>query len=119
MGANLRRIIPVETSPEVIAELCSYDQGKTDNLQERSLRVLDMITMPKNPDDDTSTALGCVAVIADQLPMTCVPKEHVTFSSVLVRTSRSFFAQDPYPGVKAPVPRYEPDGVYTLIPAAA
>lgn len=111
------RIIAIETDPSVIRELCDYDRGFDNELSDRAMRSLDMITMPKNSDDNTSTALGFVAMLANEHPSRRIPKEHVTFSEYLVRTSRLLRAYELYPGIPNPAGRFHrPDGVYTLIP---
>jgi hypothetical protein len=109
------RIIPIETKPEVISELCAYDRNISKSLGERAMRVLDMITSPKIPGDDTSTALGFLARIYSHHPSSGIVGIHdgLTWREALVRSSNTAFQVEPD---RSLVP-LRPDGVYTLIPA--
>jgi hypothetical protein len=108
-----RRIITVESDQPTITELCQYDQGLITALSERAMRGLDMITNPKMKDDDTSTALGFVALLRSKHPSTLLPPEENPQYQVLVSTSRAYAG---YSSIDGPI-QEQPDGIYTLIPA--
>lgn len=107
-----RRILTVESDQQVIDELCRYDNAKTVNLSDRALVGLDIITTPKDDYDNTSTALGFIALIRREHLSTGIPPEENPHDQVLVSTSRPFAGYCPTDG---PI-RKVPDGIYTLIP---
>lgn len=111
-----RRIVPIETDPITVRELRDYDRGLANEVSDRAMMMLDILTKPKEPEDDTATALGFVALIADEHPSTLLPPDQVRLRPYLVSTSHELRAVSPYPGIKPEVDTYVPDGVYTFIP---
>lgn len=111
-----RRIVPIETDPTTVKELRDYDRGFVDDVSDRTMLILDILTKPKDPRDDTATALGFVALLADEHPSTLLPPDQVRLRPYLVSTSHELRAISPYPGIKPEVDMYVPDGVYTFIP---
>jgi hypothetical protein len=108
-----RRIITIESDPQTIDELCRYDQSQITYLSERAMHGLDIITTPKIEDDNTSTALGFVALIRRKHPSTGIPPEENPHDQILVGTSKPFAA---FSSIDGPI-REQPDGIYTLIAA--
>lgn len=108
-----RRILPIESNPQVIGELCRYDRGELVDLSARAFRILDIITTPKKDFDDTSTALGFVAMIPTRHPSTGIPIEEIPHQQILVSTSQPLIGVS----VNGAPKIHQPDGVYTLIRA--
>lgn len=110
------RIIRVETDPCVIRELCLYDQGYRNTLSDRAMENLDILTVPNDPEDDSYTALGFIAMLGGKNLSRKFSSKKINGIFSLVEGSRPLLVGSDCLGEGSSSVIYNPNGVYTLIP---
>lgn len=110
-----KKVVCIESDPSTIRELCLYDQGYRNDLSVRAMEGLDILTVPKDSEDDTVTALGFVAMLDDTPLGSKKSGTQVNDHLTLVESSRPLCVKGNFSNMSAPTKIHNPDGVYALL----